>query len=137
MKKNNTLYLIVLFFTGLALCSMGCVHVPVRNQLKSEKMTLGQAQGQIKIGMSGGQVTQILGSPNIVSTAEDGTEVWVYDKISSSVSQSSSNTGVWLIVGVASGSRYNRTSSQRTLTIIVNFDKNKKVRNLSYHSSSF
>ena len=123
-----------LFFSGFI---SSCGHSPIRDHLKSEKMTLGKAQGQIKVGMSGGQVAQILGSPNIVSTGEDGNEVWIYDKMSSSVSQSSSQSGVWFIVAYGGSSSSERSSSQRTLTIVINFDKNKKVKKLAYHSSSF
>ena len=107
------------------------------SDLESEKITVGKAQGQIKVGMSGGEVARILGSPNIVSTGEDGNEVWIYDKMTSSVSQSSSQAGVWLILAGMGRSKASQTSSQRTLTIVVNFDGDRKVKNLAYHATSF
>ena len=110
-----------------------------------EKMTLGKAQREIKIGMSTAEVIQVMGSPNIVSTDEKRREVWVYDKISTQVAYSKSSAGIGgLIFGVVggaiggiSGEGGTSAKSQRTLTVIVKFDENSKVRDLSYHSTSF
>ena len=89
---------------------------------------------------NGEEVAEILGSPNIVTTDEERREVWIYDKISSDVvySESGGGSGLipWLIVsgGKNSGAV---SKSQRTLTIIIKFDNNGKVRDLAYHSSKF
>ncbi|MCH7636898.1 MAG: hypothetical protein IIA12_04430 [Proteobacteria bacterium] len=40
-------------------------------------------------------------------------------------------------VGAGSTSAGSTSSSQRTLTVIVNFDANNDVRDFSYHSSRF
>jgi len=91
--------------------------------------------------MSSAQVIEILGSPNMVSTDEERREVWVYDKIATDVTYSTSEggAGVWLLVlGVGgSGSSGAKSTSQRTLTIVIKFDKDSKVRDFAYHSSSF
>jgi outer membrane protein assembly factor BamE (lipoprotein component of BamABCDE complex) len=84
-------------------------------------MTVGVAQRSIKVGMSGAEVATAMGSPNIVSTDETGCEVWIYDRISSTVQ--SSNVGGYF--------------TQSSLTVIVKFDKQGKVRDLAYHSSKF
>ena len=110
-----------------------------------EKMTLGKAQREIKIGMSTAEVIQVMGSPNIVSTDEKRREVWVYDKISTQVAYSKSSAsigglvigGAGAAIGSVSGSGGSQSSIQKTLTIIVKFDESSKVRDLSYHSSSF
>jgi len=87
--------------------------------------------------MSSAQVIETLGSPNIVSTDENRLEVWVYDKIASDVSYSNSDGGVWLIFGAVGGSSGAVSTSQRTLTIVIKFDADRKVRDFAYHSSSF
>ena len=133
----NTIYRRFFLKTFILLVCLSCTHNPIQEQQKTEKITVGKAQSQIKKGMSGGEVAKTLGSPNIVSTDENGHEVWVYDKISSSVSQSSSQSGIWLILASVGQEDSKRTSSQKTLTIIINFDKERKVKSLSYHSSSF
>jgi outer membrane protein assembly factor BamE (lipoprotein component of BamABCDE complex) len=110
-----------------------------------EKLTLGKAQREIKVGMSTAEVVQVMGSPNIVSTDEKRREVWVYDKISTQVAYSKSSAGIGGLVfgvvggaiGSASGEGGSSARTQRTLTVIIKFDENSKVRDLSYHSTSF
>lgn len=126
----------------LTLLVTGCQSVA--DQLKAmtqstsdQSMTVAKAQTEIKKGMSGAQVIESLGAPNMVSTDENGNEVWVYDKIStvSAVSESAGGGGL-ILFGAAGGSGAKMTN-QRTLTIIVKFDKNKKVRDFAYQSTSF
>ena len=108
-----------------------------RAQESGDQLTVGKVQSEIRVGMSGGEVVSVLGSPNIVTTDELRREVWVYDRASKVSAVSKSSTGLlgWILLGVASGGA--ESSSQRTLTIIVKFDEEKKVRDLAYHSSSF
>ncbi|TRZ95879.1 outer membrane protein assembly factor BamE [bacterium] len=134
MKKIGYLFLSLLFLSG---CSTASSHL---NQVKSDagdRVTVGKVQREIRVGMSSAQVIEVLGSPNIVSTDENRLEVWVYDKIATDVSYSSSNGGVWLILGAVGGNSGATSTSQRTLTIVIKFDADKKVRDFAYHSSSF
>ena len=98
-----------------------------------EKMTVAKAQREIKVGMTSAEVVEVLGSPNMVTTDDKRRETWVYDKVSSNVS--SSGAGVWLLVVGADSSR--KSSNQRTLTIIVKFDENSRVRDFAYRTSTF
>jgi outer membrane protein assembly factor BamE (lipoprotein component of BamABCDE complex) len=134
---------IVLFISLLYLAASitGCASASkhsrdVRSDL-GDRVTVGKVQREIKIGMPSSQVIEILGSPNIVSTDENRLEVWVYDKIASDVTYSNSNGGVWLILGAVEGSSGSVSKSQRTLTIVVKFDADGRVRDFAYHSSSF
>ena len=102
-----------------------------------DKLTVGTVQRKIKIGMPSAQVAEALGSPNIVSTDENRREVWIYDKIATDVSYSSSEGGVWLIIGTVGGNSGATSKSQRTLTIIIKFDEDGKVRDFAYHTSRF
>lgn len=110
-----------------------------------ENLTLGKAQREIKIGMSSAEVIEIMGSPNIVSTDEKRREVWIYDKISTQVAYSKSSAGITgLIFGMSggllggvNGEGGSSSKTQRTLTVIIKFDEENKVRDLSYHSTSF
>jgi outer membrane protein assembly factor BamE (lipoprotein component of BamABCDE complex) len=115
----------------------------------ADRLTAGKVQREIHIGMSGGQVSEVLGAPNIVSTDENRREVWIYDKISTEVSYSKSEGGISSLlfgagssvgggmIGSASQSTGASAQSQRTLTVIIKFDENKLVRDFSYHQSSF
>jgi outer membrane protein assembly factor BamE (lipoprotein component of BamABCDE complex) len=110
-----------------------------------DRVTVGTVQKEIVIGMSAADVAAVLGSPNIVTTEEERQETWIYDKISSDVTYSkSSGTIVGLIFGSAGGgagvgttSAGSSSSSQRTLTVIIKFDSNSRVRDFSYHTSRF
>jgi outer membrane protein assembly factor BamE (lipoprotein component of BamABCDE complex) len=102
-------------------------------------------QKEIRIGMSAADVAGTLGSPNIVTTDDGRQETWIYDKISSEVTYSrSSGTVVGLLFGSAGGgagagstNAGSTATSQRTLTVIIKFDGNDRVRDFSYHSSRF
>lgn len=117
----------------------------VRAADDTDRVTVGTVQKEITIGMSASDVAAVLGSPNIVTTEEERQETWIYDKISSDVTYSrSSGTVVGLIfggsgggVGAGSSDAGSTSSSQRTLTVIIKFDTNSKVRDFSYHTSRF
>lgn len=103
----------------------------------TNRVTVASVQREIKVGISGADVMQALGSPNVITTDSQRQEVWVYDKISTSEIQSQSSNGInFLIVGNVSQSGA-RSTSQRTLTVIIKFDQDKKVRDFSYHTSRF
>lgn len=108
-----------------------------RNELRDDsgdRLTVGVVQKEITVGMSAAQVAEKLGSPNVVTTDELRQEVWIYDKIASEVIYSESGAGLKFLT---SGSSGGRSSTQRTLTIIIKFDTDKKVRDFAYHSSKF
>lgn len=103
----------------------------------ADRLSVGTVQRSIHNGMSSADVITALGSPNIVSTDDEHREVWVYDKIATDVSYSNSSAfGTILILG-ASGNAGAASTNQRTLTIAVKFDQNHKVRDFSYHQTSF
>ncbi len=112
-------------------------------------MTLGTVQRHVRIGMSNAEVAEVIGSPNIVSTDADRNEVWIYDRFATEVSYENTAAGLGLVIGGfgndAGGfagvggqrSSGHRTRTQRTLTVIVKFDGDARVRDLSYHASRF
>lgn len=115
----------------------------------SDRVTVGTVQKEIRIGMSGSEVAEALGSPNIVSTDEERREVWIYDKLATDVAYSNSSGGLSsLLVGIGSAvggaaagsarrSAGASSTSQRTLTVVIKFDNDKKVRDFAYHTSRF
>ena len=134
MQKICCLFLIFLFLFG---CSTAGSHLKSVKSDAADRITVGKVQREIRIGMPSSQVIEALGSPNIVSTDENRLEVWVYDKMATDVSYSNSDGGVWLILGAVGGSSGAASKTQRTLTIVIKFDEDKKVRDFAYHSSSF
>ena len=110
-----------------------------------DEITVGTVQREIRVGMSGAQVAEILGSPNIVSTDEERREVWIWDKVSTDVTYSRSNGNIVGLIfggsggGIGAGSKSAgaASTSQRTLTVIVNFDEDMLVRDFKYRTSRF
>ncbi|MEI8012751.1 MAG: hypothetical protein WCI27_09805 [Candidatus Omnitrophota bacterium] len=130
-------WLLVLCLIPLVGCSTASSHRGQVMDDSTDKLTVGKVQKEIRIGMAGSQVIEALGSPNLVSTDENRLEVWVYDKFATNVTQSSSEGGLWLILGGVGGSSGAASQSQKTLTVVIKFDADKKVRDFAYHSSSF
>ena len=126
MKKVITVFILISFF-------IGCTPPYHREKLTStqeRKMTVGLVQKEIRVGMSQTEVTEALGSPNIVTRDKNGKESWVYDRIASEASYSKSNvsgvsggggtTGNTLLLGLIMGGYESGASSstQKTLTIV-------------------
>ncbi len=118
-----------------------------------DRVTVGTVQREIRVGMTSADVVGVLGSPNMVTTDSLRRENWVYDKISTETIVSQSSGGVNALIlggagvggglvgggvsaGYGSGAGV-RSTSQRTLTIIIKFDGKNFVRDFAYRSSSF
>ncbi|MFA5039098.1 MAG: hypothetical protein WC732_05395 [Candidatus Omnitrophota bacterium] len=138
MLKKALIVLCALLLVG---CATASDHRQLVQDDKGDRLTVGTVQRKIKVGMPSSAVIEALGSPNIVTTDEERQEVWIYDKIATDVTYSSSEAdgGVFLLISGFSGTGRSgsSSSSQRTLTVIVKFDKENKVRDFAYHTSSF
>ncbi len=125
----------------LALLMSGCMTVQEHRKAvqdnTGDRVTVGNVQREIKIGMAASEVAGALGSPNIVTTDDERREVWIYDKFSTDTTISE-NSGFGTLIILGSGGRKGSSSTtQRTLTVIIKFDKAKKVRDFAYHTSRF
>ena len=153
---NRTLTFLSVPLISLLLAA--CATTPADHQqnlqsTKEREMTVGIVQKEIKEGMSQAEVAEALGSPNIVTKDKEGFETWVYDKIASEVSYSSSTSsasgaigaggvpGTTLLIGGIGGSTSRQSgaasSTQKTLTVVIHFDDNGAVKSFSYHGSKF
>lgn len=119
----------------------------------ADRITVGTVQREIRVGMTNADVISALGSPNIVTTDDQRREQWVYDKISTDTVYSASQGGISTlflgggpvgagILGGLGGGNYSssagaKTTTQRTLTIVIKFDEKQLVRDFSYRASSF
>jgi len=149
IESKGCAVLILLTAFLLAGCQTAAQHRANVQDDSTDRMTVGKVQKEIRVGMSGADVAQTLGSPNIVSTDEERREVWIYDKIATDQAHSSSSGGVSALIlgfggGIAGGAGGGGNStagasstSQRTLTVIIKFDKEGKVRDFAYHTSRF
>lgn len=154
MKNRLYLAAVALMLGSLGGCISAQQHASdVQGGLQGDRLTVGTVQREIRQGMSGAEVAQVLGSPNIVSTDERGREVWIYDKVATDTVYSNSNGGINALIlgagpvgasvlggGVGGNSSYASgaaSKSQRTLTVVIKYGDDKKVRDFAYHSSRF
>jgi outer membrane protein assembly factor BamE (lipoprotein component of BamABCDE complex) len=140
---------IILVPVILAGCASAGDHRRAVQDDTGDRLTVGTVQKEIRVGMSGAEVAGVLGSPNIVSTDEERREVWIYDKVATDFVQSSSSGGISALIlgfgssaaalgsGSYSSSAGASSRSQRTLTIIIKFDLEGKVRDFAYHTARF
>ena len=102
-----------------------------------DRISAGTVQREIRKGMTSTDVVSALGSPNIVTSGDGGRQTWVYDKVATDQVRSSSDLNVFTIIFNPSSSASAKSTSQRTLTIIIKFDRNERVDDFSYRQSSF
>jgi outer membrane protein assembly factor BamE (lipoprotein component of BamABCDE complex) len=122
----------------LAGCQSAGYHLDqVRGEQSDKALTVGRVQKEIRVGMTNTEVVEVLGSPNMVTTDEERREVWVYDKIATESAQSSNSGGINILILGVRGSPGASSTSQRTLTVVVKFDKQNKVRDFAYQTSRF
>ena len=149
-----------IFVTGVMVLSIGvsgCMsagkHREAVRDDTADRISVGKVQREIREGMSSAEVVSILGSPNMVTTDSERRETWVNDKVATEQAYSASQGGVGGLLGGVFGlgaggllggatGNVERSSgasatNQRTLTIIIKFDENGKVRDYSYRQSSF
>lgn len=129
--KKSLLFIFVSFL--LVGCAQQNKNVEPSNK---NNLTVGLVQKEIKSGMTQGEVAAVLGSPNIVSSTEKDNETWIYDKINSNVSYKKSESGIFLILVGAGSESGNASLSEKTLTVIIKFNKGK-VHDIKYHTTSF
>lgn len=146
---HKTFFLSVFLIFLATSCQTAAQHQSELPSTKERDMTVGTVQKEIRQGMSAADVATTLGSPNIVTKDSEGDETWIYDKIASEASYSQSSGGIGggaggvavasLLLGFGSYSKSAGASAttQRTLTVVIKFNEDKKVKSFSYHASKF
>ena len=143
--------LLLIFTAGLftTACSTAVQHRAAVADDTMQRVTVGTVQREIHLGMSATAVVQALGSPNIVTTDTERNEAWVYDKFATDVVYSRSRGGVLGLVfgggssvaaggvGISTQEAGADSTSQRTLTVVIKFDADQRVRDFAYHTSRF
>ncbi len=139
MFKQSNIWILLGLLSAFLLsgCQSAAQHKASVQDDSVDRITVGSVQREIRVGMSGTEVARVLGSPNIVSTDEERRETWIYDKIATDSAASSSSGGGTILILGAHSSAAAASTSQRTLTVIIKFDKAGKVRDFSYRTSRF
>ena len=128
---------ICISLTVLASCapySVPLASIPAR-QIETQKITVGSAQ-TLKVGMSGADVINALGSPKIITSDSAGGETWVYEKISKEFEFMAAQDGSWLFSPHSQRSGVS-SSTERTLIVVVILDANRKLQRITYRQMTF
>ena len=150
-KRINRLTIAALWV--LSGCMTAAEHQQSLHSAQEREFTLGVVQARIYRGMSQADVAEALGSPNIVTKDLGGDDTWIYDKIATEASYSADRgdmgglagaggfAGSVLLLGGLTGG-YSRAAgasatTQKTLTVVIKFDRSGRVKDFSYHSSKF
>jgi len=141
------------------------VHSQTSNQ-KQDTLSYGMVTSKVEKNVTTqSQLIELFGGPNIATTGSDGLETWVYERTAtqSQVSQESRQNqdavvnskvqrlGIFFGIGVTgndkastqvdshskSSSNTSVTSSIKTLTVIIKFNKDKTVQDFSVRTASF
>lgn len=134
--KGKWLWIVLLGSIALSGCYSHAAS-SVGPDANATNLTVGTVQREIKVGMPASDVAAILGSPNIVTTDEQRREVWIYDKVSSNRVDTRNRFGGGIIILGGSTVQSESTSTQKTLTIIIKFDEQKRVRDFAYNYTQF
>lgn len=105
--------------------------------VQEQELTLGIVQKDVRIGSTQEEVATALGSPNIVTRDSDEKDTWIYDKVSSISSYDSKGFGIGIILAGYVKSKGAVQNTQKTLTVVIKFDKNNRVESFTYHMSKF
>jgi len=140
--KMNKVFLILTSIALMAVSFSACTTVSGRGTYSGSSndydrnLTPGKVQKEIHKGMSGAEVVEVLGSPNIVTADENGYETWVYDKIATEANYSKSKDVLFLFIYAQSNTSSNYTVTQKTFTVVIKL-KDNKVDSFAYHASKF
>ncbi|AQA20030.1 hypothetical protein BST95_19070 [Halioglobus japonicus] len=112
-------------------CLIGCAETRVIDSTATEheRITIASVQS-IKPGDTNTSVIERLGTPEIITSNEDGGETWVYDKITVLQETESGATGVF-----SRGSTSVRTSNAMIVTVY--FDNANKVTDVKYRNMRY
>lgn len=136
------LFLLLAIFGTVSILATSCVSVSGSGTYRgssndySDDLTAGKVQREIRKGMSGAEVIQALGQPNIVTSDETGLTTWVYDKIATEANYSQSSDALFLFIYGRTTTSSNYTMTQKTLTVVIKL-RDDKVDSFSYHASKF
>lgn len=147
------MYRTILASLALLASATGCMsagqHRADVNDDSTARLTVGTVQREIRVGLSSAEVIDVLGAPNVVTTNPERHETWVYDKVATETVYSTSSGGVAALVlgggsDVGGGALGNversagaTSRTQRTLTIVIRFDGDGRVRDFAYRASQF
>lgn len=133
MKTALLFSLPVLFLASLSGCAM-----PPETKSSPSPLTHGNVQMTLKNGITTqNEVLEAFGPPNIMTLDGSGNEVWTYQKQATVTKAESANSYGTIILFGGGGGTSGFEQSSRTMTLIIKFDKDKKVMDFKSMATNF
>ncbi len=134
MIRSILAILLIVSSLGLAACSQ-----PAKpQQTANNPFTPGEVSMKLQRNVTTkAQVLKSFGSPNVVTQSGNGGSVWTYQK-NATVSQANSHSSGWTVI--FAGARNNTSGfsqSDRSMTIIISFNKKDVVSNFKTLATNF
>jgi outer membrane protein assembly factor BamE (lipoprotein component of BamABCDE complex) len=128
--------IIIMFAFASVLLIQGCSSTP--KDEKNSPFTTGNVQLSLKQGVSTqAEVLEKFGPPNIAAVDSTGNDLWTYQKFAT-VTQSSGQCGYfWLVVVGGNTGTSGLEQTQKTMTLIIKFDQDKKIKEFKSMSTNF
>lgn len=148
MARLTLMYKFFAIF-GLSMVLISCAStswqgLPIAERQATEhgSLSYGIVTSKVKKGeTTQEEIIRLFGPPNITTINNDGEEVWVYDRISNETKQQgwseASRFNVFFDLGISQKYGEGRSSITRTITVIIEFDKQKKVKDFSARATQF
>ena len=133
------------YVVAIAVALVGCTATIPHSRIKSDvikreqpaqeqQLTVAAAQ-RIARGTSNTEVIKQLGSPNIITKGKKGGESWVYDRMGRQVSAITTTSGGWLFMPSQKSS--SSSVSEKSLTVVIDFDSDGRVAEITYRRLSY
>ena len=105
---------------------------------RNSALTHGNVQMNLQVGRTTqAEVLETFGAPNITTIDGAGNEVWSYQR-HATVTQQSGGSSYWTVVLFGSGQYADGfQQTNRTITLIIKFNKNRVVSDFRSRSSDF
>lgn len=127
----------------VAIVTIGLVACATNPQIQTadntpNPYTHGNVQLTLKKGVTDqADVLNTFGPPNVATIDASGNEVWTYQKNATVAKSTDSNVYGTIIILGGSKSTSGFEQSSRTMTLIIKFDKSRKVIDFKSMSTSF
>jgi outer membrane protein assembly factor BamE (lipoprotein component of BamABCDE complex) len=125
------------FFPFILLSCAVKTDLPILDEYaaRAETVTVASAQ-KISIGFDQTQVIKILGSPNIITKSKEQNESWVYDRISEQYEFiQNPNSKDWIFQNPEN--RFKEARTSKTFIVVIDFDEDGLVKDLSYRYTQY
>lgn len=124
-------------FIAISFLLVSCSSPQTYNAQKSNLSVGTIKKGIVEDKTTQTEILEMFGSPNLITTGSDGSEVWSYNKSSYDDASSSKNSGLWILLASSSNSSVVSTTSTSSLDLIIKFNKNQTVKEYKVISSKY